>query len=33
MLETVRSTSRGRLVLVTGEAGAGKTALTRRFTD
>jgi len=33
MLETVRSTSRGRLVLVTGEAGAGKTALTRRFAD
>jgi DNA-binding CsgD family transcriptional regulator/type II secretory pathway predicted ATPase ExeA len=33
MLETVKSTSRGRLVLVTGEAGAGKTALTRRFTD
>src|SRR3954447_7265618 len=33
MLEGVRSTSRGRLVLVTGEAGAGKTALVRRFTD
>jgi ATP/maltotriose-dependent transcriptional regulator MalT len=33
MLETVRRTSHGRLVLVTGEAGAGKTALTRRFTD
>jgi DNA-binding CsgD family transcriptional regulator len=32
-LESVRSTSRGRLVLVTGEAGAGKTALARRFTD
>src|SRR3954452_11151287 len=33
MLDSVRSTSRGRLVLVTGEAGAGKTALARRFTD
>ena len=33
MLDGVRSTSRGRLVLVTGEAGAGKTALARRFTD
>jgi ATP/maltotriose-dependent transcriptional regulator MalT len=33
MLETVRSGSRGRLVLVAGEAGAGKTALVRRFTD
>ena len=33
MLDSVRSSSRGRLVLVTGEAGAGKTALTRRFTD
>ena len=33
MLDSVRKTSRGRLVLVTGEAGAGKTALARRFTD
>src|SRR3954451_23114619 len=33
MLDAVRRTSRGRLVLVTGEAGAGKTALARRFTD
>jgi DNA-binding CsgD family transcriptional regulator len=33
MLDSVRSTSHGRLVLVTGEAGAGKTALARRFTD
>ena len=33
MLDSVRSTSRGRLVLVTGEAGAGKTALARRFAD
>ena len=32
-LDGVRSTSRGRLVLVAGEAGAGKTALTRRFAD
>jgi len=31
MLDGVRGSSRGRLVLVTGEAGAGKTALTRRF--
>jgi ATP/maltotriose-dependent transcriptional regulator MalT len=33
MLGAVRATSRGRLVLVAGEAGAGKTALTRRFVD
>ena len=33
MLDGVRSSSRGRLVLVAGEAGAGKTALARRFTD
>jgi DNA-binding CsgD family transcriptional regulator/type II secretory pathway predicted ATPase ExeA len=33
MLDGVRGTSRGRLVHVTGEAGAGKTALARRFTD
>src|SRR4051812_49821621 len=33
MLEGVRSTSRGRLVLVTGEAGARKTPLVRRLTD
>jgi DNA-binding CsgD family transcriptional regulator/tetratricopeptide (TPR) repeat protein/type II secretory pathway predicted ATPase ExeA len=32
-LDAVRSTSRGRLMLVAGEAGAGKTALARRFTD
>ena len=32
-LDSVRSTSRGRLVLLAGEAGAGKTALARRFTD
>jgi ATP/maltotriose-dependent transcriptional regulator MalT len=33
MLDDVRTSSRGRLVLITGEAGAGKTALARRFTD
>jgi predicted ATPase len=32
-LDAVRSTSCGRVVLVAGEAGAGKTALARRFTD
>jgi DNA-binding CsgD family transcriptional regulator len=32
-LDAVVGTSRGRLVLVRGEAGAGKTALARRFTD
>jgi DNA-binding CsgD family transcriptional regulator len=32
-LDAVRATSQGRLVLVAGEAGAGKTALARRFTD
>ena len=32
-MDTVRGTSRGRVVLVAGEAGAGKTALARRFTD
>ena len=32
-LDGVRRTSRGRLVLVAGEAGAGKTALARRFAD
>jgi len=32
-LDAVLGTSRGRLVLVRGEAGAGKTALARRFTD
>jgi type II secretory pathway predicted ATPase ExeA len=32
-LEVVGASSRGRLVLVAGEAGAGKTALVRRFTD
>ncbi len=30
-LENVRRSSRGRIVLVSGEAGAGKTALLRRF--
>ncbi len=33
MLQEVRTTSCGHLVLVTGEAGAGKTAFARRFTD
>jgi len=32
-LEAVTETSRGRLVLVGGEAGVGKTALVRRFAD
>lgn len=32
-LDAVRSSSRGRLVLVAGEAGVGKTALLRRFCD
>ena len=32
-LDAVRGDSRGRLVLVAGEAGAGKTALARRFAD
>jgi predicted ATPase len=32
-LETVRATSQGRLVLLPGEAGLGKTALLRRFRD
>jgi tetratricopeptide (TPR) repeat protein len=32
-LGTVRSSSRGRLVLVSGEAGIGKTALLRRFSE
>jgi DNA-binding CsgD family transcriptional regulator/tetratricopeptide (TPR) repeat protein len=32
-LAAVRATSHGRLVLVGGEAGAGKTALVRRFAD
>jgi DNA-binding NarL/FixJ family response regulator len=33
MLDAVRGTSRGRVALVAGEAGAGKTALVRRFAD
>jgi len=33
MLDDVRATSRGRLALVAGEAGAGKTALVRLFAD
>ena len=32
-LETVRRSSRGRIVLVSGEAGVGKTALLRRFCE
>jgi predicted ATPase len=32
-LAAVRSTSRGRLVLIAGEAGVGKSALVRRFCD
>ncbi|HSS92877.1 MAG TPA: ATP-binding protein, partial [Candidatus Dormibacteraeota bacterium] len=32
-LRAVASTSRGRLVLVGGEAGVGKTALVREFAD
>jgi DNA-binding CsgD family transcriptional regulator len=32
-LETVQRSSRGRVVLVSGEAGVGKTALLRRFCD
>jgi DNA-binding NarL/FixJ family response regulator len=32
-LDDVRSTAQGRLVLVAGEAGVGKTALVRRFAD
>jgi DNA-binding CsgD family transcriptional regulator/tetratricopeptide (TPR) repeat protein len=32
-LETVRRSSRGRVVLVSGEAGVGKTALLRRFCE
>ena len=32
-LETVARGSRGRLVLVSGEAGVGKTALLRRFCE
>jgi DNA-binding CsgD family transcriptional regulator len=32
-LDAVRSSSRGRLILVGGEAGVGKTALLRRFCD
>jgi predicted ATPase len=32
-LDAVRSSSRGRLLLVGGEAGVGKTALLRRFCD
>jgi DNA-binding CsgD family transcriptional regulator len=32
-LDAVRSTSRGRLVFVAGDAGVGKTALLRRFCD
>jgi DNA-binding CsgD family transcriptional regulator len=33
MLDAVRGSSRGRVALVAGEAGAGKTALVRRFVD
>jgi MoxR-like ATPase len=33
LLGSVRSTSEGRLVLVSGEAGVGKTALLRSFCD
>jgi predicted ATPase len=32
-LDAVRKSSRGQLVLVSGEAGVGKTALLRRFCD
>src|SRR5437879_369803 len=32
-LEAVRDSSRGRVVLIGGEAGVGKTALLRRFCD
>src|SRR5690349_1784777 len=33
LLDTVRDTGEGRVVLVSGEAGVGKTTLLRRFCD